>query len=94
VFLCNFEIAYQNENWPPVFILILANWPPVFTLILANWPPIFILILANSNDKVFLWDVAHVEKGKHSKFQKLWLGPYKIASIIGNNSYFLKDMED
>jgi len=46
------------------------------------------------NDKVLLWDVSHVEKGKHSKFQKLWLGPYKITSIVGNNSYFLKDMEE
>jgi hypothetical protein len=42
-------------------------------------------------EKVLLWDFAHVDKGKHSKFQKLWLGPYIIASIIGNNSYLLKD---
>jgi hypothetical protein len=46
------------------------------------------------DDKVLLWDAAHAEKGKHSKFQKLWLGPYKITSVIGNNSYFLKDMEE
>jgi hypothetical protein len=43
---------------------------------------------------VLLWDSAHTDKGKHSKFQKLWLGPYKIASVIGNNSYLLKDMEE
>jgi hypothetical protein len=46
------------------------------------------------NDKVLLWDVAHAENGKHSKFQKLWLGPYKVTSVIGNNSYLLKDMEE
>jgi hypothetical protein len=45
------------------------------------------------DDKVLLLDAAHVKKGKHSKFQKLWLGPYKIASIIGNNSYLLKDVK-
>jgi hypothetical protein len=25
--LCNSETACQNENWPPVFIVILANLP-------------------------------------------------------------------
>jgi hypothetical protein len=43
---------------------------------------------------VLFWDVAHDENGNHSKFQKLWLGPYKIIYVIGNNSYLLKDMED
>jgi hypothetical protein len=46
------------------------------------------------NDKVFLWDSAHADKGKHSKFQKLWLGPYKIALIVRNNTYMLKDFEE
>ena len=27
-------------------------------------------------DLVLKWDKAHEEKGKHSKFQKLWLGPF------------------
>jgi hypothetical protein len=38
-----------------------------------------------------LWDYAHADKSKHSKFQKLWLGPYTVASVIINNSYLLKD---
>jgi hypothetical protein len=46
------------------------------------------------NDKVLLWDSAHADKGKHSKFQKLWLGPYKIALVVGNNTYMLKDFEE
>jgi hypothetical protein len=41
--------------------------------------------------QVLLWDSAHVEKGKHSKFQKLWIGPYKIVVVLGSNSYTLKD---
>jgi hypothetical protein len=46
------------------------------------------------NDKVFLWDSTHADKGKHSKFQKLWLGPYKIALVVINNTYMLKDFEE
>jgi transposase InsO family protein len=30
------------------------------------------------DEKVLLWNFAHADRGKHSKFQKLWLGPYKI----------------
>ena len=27
-------------------------------------------------DLVLKWDKAHEEKGKHTKFQKMWLGPF------------------
>jgi hypothetical protein len=27
------------------------------------------------NEKVLLWDSTHAYRGRHSKFQKLWLGP-------------------
>jgi hypothetical protein len=46
-----------------------------------------------TNEKVLLWYSAHVDKCKHTKFQKLWLCPYIITSIVGNNSYLLKDMD-
>jgi hypothetical protein len=46
-----------------------------------------------TDEKVLLWDSAHADKGKHTKFQKLWLGPYIIASVVGNNSYLLKDTD-
>jgi hypothetical protein len=29
-----------------------------------------------------------------SKFQKLWLGPFKIAFVLGANSYILKDLQE
>jgi hypothetical protein len=29
-----------------------------------------------------------------SKFQKLWLGPFKIAFVLGTNSYILKDLQE
>jgi hypothetical protein len=46
------------------------------------------------DEKVLLWDSAHAERGRHSKFQKLWLGPFKIAFVLGTNSYLLKDMDE
>jgi hypothetical protein len=46
------------------------------------------------NDKVLLWDSTHAERGRNSKSQKLWLGPFKIAFILGPNSYLLKDMDE
>jgi hypothetical protein len=46
------------------------------------------------NEKVLLWDSSHVDRGRHSKFQKLWLGPFKIAFVLGANSYILKDLEE
>jgi hypothetical protein len=46
------------------------------------------------DDKFLLWDSSHAERGRHSKFQKLWLGPFKIAFILRTNSYLLKDMDE
>jgi hypothetical protein len=46
------------------------------------------------NEKVLLWDSAHVDRGRHSKFQKLWLGPFKIAFFLGANSYIPKDLKE
>jgi hypothetical protein len=46
------------------------------------------------NEKDLLWDSAHADKGRHSKFQKLWLGPFKITCVLDANSYLLKDLED
>jgi hypothetical protein len=46
------------------------------------------------NEKVLLWDSTHDDRGRHSKFQKLWLGPFKIAFVLGANSYILKDLQE
>jgi hypothetical protein len=45
-------------------------------------------------DKILLWDSTHAERRRHSKFQKLWLGPLKISFILGTNSYLLNDLEE
>jgi hypothetical protein len=38
-------------------------------------------------DLVLKWDKPHEDKGKHSKFQQLWLGPYMIKEKIGQGTY-------
>ena len=46
------------------------------------------------NEKVLPWDSTHVDRGRHSKFQKLWLDPFKITFVLGENSYILKDLQE
>jgi hypothetical protein len=48
----------------------------------------------NVNDKVLPWNLAHADRGRHSKFQKLWLAPFIISFVLGANYYILKDLED
>eukprot|EP00253_Pinus_taeda_P005258 PITA_05258 len=40
--------------------------------------------------KVLRWDARREDKGKHTKFDFLWKGPYIINAVQGNNTYFLK----
>jgi hypothetical protein len=46
------------------------------------------------NEKVFLRDSTHADRGRHSKFPKLWQGPFKIAFFLGTNSYILKYLQE
>jgi hypothetical protein len=45
-------------------------------------------------EKVLWWDSSHADIGRHSKFQKLWLGPFKIVFFPGTNSYIPKDLQE
>ena len=38
-------------------------------------------------DLVLKWDKASEARGKHFKFQKLWLGPYETTKNIGDATY-------
>jgi len=38
------------------------------------------------------WDKAHEEKGKHTKFQQMWLGPFQIVEQIGPSNFMLQDL--
>jgi hypothetical protein len=43
-------------------------------------------------DLVLKWDKENESKGKHSKFQNLWLEPFQVAEKIGVGMYQLKNM--
>jgi vancomycin permeability regulator SanA len=45
-------------------------------------------------EKVLLWDSTHANRGRHSKFQKLWLVPFNIALVLGTNLYILKYLQE
>ena len=41
-------------------------------------------------DLVLKWDAPHEDKGKHGKFDHLWVGPYLIATHRGDNAFILE----
>jgi hypothetical protein len=43
-------------------------------------------------DLVLKWDKANEPKGKHSKFQNLWLGPFQVAEKIRAGTYQLQNL--
>ena len=45
-------------------------------------------------DLVLKWDAPKLYKGKHGKFESLWIGPFNISKVFSNNSYKLQNLED
>jgi hypothetical protein len=45
-------------------------------------------------DLVLKWDAPKQDKGKHGKFEALWIGPFKISDVFSNNTYKLQDLKD
>eukprot|EP00253_Pinus_taeda_P005486 PITA_05486 len=43
-------------------------------------------------DLVLKWDKAHEDKGKHTNFQKMWLGPFQISEKIGHSTFILQNL--
>ena len=46
----------------------------------------------NIGNKFLKWYSRREDKGKHGKFDNLWLGPYFIHSAAGNNAFFLQEL--
>ena len=44
-------------------------------------------------DLVLKWDHPHDEKGKHKKFQHLWVGPFQIVETLVPSTYKLQDLQ-
>jgi len=45
-----------------------------------------------TSDLILKWDKAHEDEGKHTKFQKMWLGPFQIIEKIGSSTFLLQDL--
>jgi hypothetical protein len=45
-------------------------------------------------DLVLKWDSQRQDKGKHGKFEALWIGSFKISEVSQNNSFKLQSLED
>jgi hypothetical protein len=43
---------------------------------------------------VLKWDALKQDKGKHGKFEALWIGPFKIYEVFSNNTFKLQNMEN
>ena len=44
------------------------------------------------DDMVLMWNARLEDKGKHGKFDPIWLGPYLVDSKWKDDSYFLKEL--
>ena len=42
---------------------------------------------------VLKWDDVRQDKGKHGKFDSLWIGPFVIAQVQQNNTFKLENLE-
>ncbi len=47
-----------------------------------------------NGDLVLMWNARIEDKGKHGKFDPIWLGPYLIENTWGEDSYIIKDVSD
>ena len=43
-------------------------------------------------DLVLRWDERKDKKGKHGKFDNLWIGPFTVIKILGNNTFVLQNL--
>ena len=41
------------------------------------------------DDLELKWDAPHEYQGKHGKFDHLWVGPYLIVALRGDNAFIL-----
>jgi hypothetical protein len=44
-------------------------------------------------DLVLKWDAPKQDKGKQTKFEALWIGPFRISETFSNNTYRLRDLK-
>jgi hypothetical protein len=45
-----------------------------------------------TGELVLKWDATRQEKGKHNKFDALWVGPFVITTVQQNNTFVLQNI--
>ena len=45
-------------------------------------------------DLVIKWEKLNDPKGKHTKFQRLWVGPFQISENMGQGTYQLNNLQE
>lgn len=43
---------------------------------------------------VFKWDERREGKGQHGKIDNIWLGPFIVTQVVGNNTYHISTVDD
>ena len=46
-----------------------------------------------SRDLVLKWDARKEDRVKHGKIGNLWIGPYMISIVKGNNTFVLAELD-
>jgi hypothetical protein len=46
------------------------------------------------DDLVLKWDARNEDKGKHGKFNHLWMRPFRIGVYHRNNTYLLEELNE
>lgn len=47
----------------------------------------------NVSDLVLKWYKSHEDKGKHTKFQYVWIGPFRVHEKLGQHTYRLQSLD-
>ena len=50
-------------------------------------------VIFGNGDVVLLWDEKKEKQGNHGKFEKIWMGPYRVSRIAGKGSVFLETLD-
>jgi hypothetical protein len=46
------------------------------------------------DDLVIKWYARKKDKGKHGKFDHIWMGPFRIVTYHGSNAYILQVLNE
>jgi hypothetical protein len=84
----------EYNNWLKCNRLGINYWTKHRTMIKKSFEKKVSKEYFQLEDIVLKWDAPKQDKGKHGKFEALWIGPFKIFEVFSNNTYKLQNVED